>query len=437
MIIKRELEKSLFKYLESEQSNVLLLSGARQVGKSTLVRESLKNRQSVTINLYESPILAAQIDRVENFDELEKLLRREVNFVPSQGTVLVIDEAQEAVHLGRWIRFFKEKWTRQKVIVLGSILSNLFEKGIPYPVGRVEELVLRPFSFKEYLTAIRREGLRETLENITLEKPLSESERQSFIKPYLEYLRCGGMPEVVMNPSGAAEKTLDRLIGQYAVDVERHLKEIYKAMFLSVLDRIADITCQPIKLSQMISTDSPSYRKLPLLLEVLEKWHLVHKVSAQTKHPESAGGLASKRYLLDAGFASLLMNRCRPVEWTKRSNHGNIVFPKLQENFVCTELVASTQASVLNYYKETRNSQEVDFVVPMGNRWLPIEVKSQSALSRNSLIPMMTFLRQRSLKCGVLVYNGEMRRMRIEDKTVYAVPAFLAGELPVLVMDSL
>lgn len=439
MFIKRLLETSVWRYLNSpdEHSNTLLLSGARQVGKSSMIQNALQNSNSIILNLYEKTTLPKLIDQTESFEDFERLLLREINFKPSQGTILVFDEAQEAKQIGRWIRFFKEKWKNQKVILLGSILSNLFEEGVAYPVGHVEEITLRPFTFKEYLLATNKSGLREIIETVSPDKPLSENDRNALIRPYINYLQTGGMPEVVIKVNAGEETpslAWDKLLRHYSLDIERHMEEIYRSMFISAIDRIADITCHPIKNSQIISTDSPSYRRLPKLLEVMEKWHLVHKVSAQTKHPESASGLASKRYLFDVGLTNFLINHGLAVEWSERSDSGNLTFPKLQENFVAGELIALKNSPTLqiNYYKETRNSKEIDLILPINDKIVPIEVKSSSSISKNGLIPMLNFLNMRELSTGILVYNGKMQKNHFGEKTILAIPPFLVSELPKL-----
>ena len=436
MFIKRLLETRIWQYLNSpdEHSNTLLLSGARQVGKSSLIQNFLKNSNAIILNLYEKTTLPKLIDQTESFEDFERLLLREANFKPSRKTILVFDEAQEAKRIGRWIRFFKEKWRHQKVVMLGSILSNLFEEGVAYPVGHVEEITLRPFTFKEYLLAINKVGLREIIETMSPSKPISESDRNALIKPYLDYLQTGGMPEVVIKTNTNEEtpsSAWDKLLRHYSLDVERHMEEIYRSMFISAIDRIADITCHPIKNSQILSTSSSSYRRLPRLLEVMEKWHLIHKVSAQTKHPESASGLASKRYLFDVGLTNFLINHGLPVEWSKRSDSGNLTFPKLQENFVANELVAlrGSPTLQLNYYKETRNSKEIDFILLINGKIVPIEVKSSSSISKNSLMPMLNFLNMRDLSIGILVYNGQMQKFHFGDKIIFAIPPFLVSEL--------
>lgn len=436
MDIKRDILREISRYLDHNESysNTLLISGARQVGKTTLVQQAVQNRPHLFINLFESVTLAEKINAVTSFIDLERLFLRELNFKPSQGTILVIDEAQESKNLGRWVRFFKEKWAHQKVILLGSILSNLFEEGLPYPIGRVEEITLRPFSFKEFLLATNRLGLREILESASLEKNLSEDDRESFIPPYLEYLQTGGMPEVVKN-FVLTEKPLptvwDTLLRQYAFDVERYLGEIYRSLFIATVNRIAEMTCYPVKNSQIISTDSPFYRRLPSLLEVLEKWHLVFKVGAKTKVPESAGRLASKRYLFDVGLTNFLINRSLPLSWQKRPEVGNIIFGKLQENFVCNQIISNHPVPMANlsYYRDTRNSREIDFIVNIKGNYVPIEVKSQASVGRNSLLPMIHFLEQQGMKYGILVYNGPAKKLVHHRKTIFAIPPFLLSKI--------
>lgn len=431
MNIERDIIRDLSKYLDRNEVNfnTLLISGARQVGKTTLVQHVLRNRPHIFVNFFESVTLAEKIDAVETFVDLERLLLRELNFKPSQGMILVIDEAQEAKNLGRWVRFFKEKWTHQKVILLGSILSNLFKEGLPYPVGRVEEITVRPFSFREFLLATNRLGLKEILDGSSLDHPFSEDDRQSFIKPYLEYLQTGGMPVVVKNfvqGSEAVNRVWDNLLRQYALDVERYLGESYRSLFMAAVGRVADITCYPIKNSQILSTDSPFYRKLPGFLEILEKWHLVFKVPAKTKSPESAGGLSSKRYLFDVGLTNFLVHQGLPVLWQKRPEVGNIIFGKLQENFICTQLLSAIPAPTgsLSYYRDTRNSREIDFVIPFKGDLVPIEVKSQGSVGRNSLMPMVNFLEQQGMKYGILVYNGPIKQLTVHGKRIFAVPPF-------------
>lgn len=437
MPVIRELEAKILDYIRSAepQNNTLLLSGARQVGKSSLIQNLLQGQNALFINLFELPTFVERIDQTQSFAELEKLLLLEFGFSPGAGRLLVIDEAQESKILGKWIRFFKEKWRHQKVIVLGSILSQLFAGENNYPVGRVTEITLRPFNFKEFLLAIGQTGQRDYLNHFTLKTKMSPTDLQSFADSYLKYLQLGGMPDVVIRSEQKRESPVflwGQLLRQYAMDVERCLGENFKSLFLAAAKRIAELTCQPAKNSEIVATDSPFYRKVPLLIEVLEKWHLVLKTHVKTKQPEAGSGHASKKYLFDVGLTNFLLTQSKLPRWQDRSQLENLVYGKLQENFVMTELIAlkASPETGLQYYKDNRNSKEVDALINLGDKTVPLEVKSQTTINRNGLAPMTNFLEQTRGSQGVLIYNGLPTTLQHHGKTIVALPAFLTSEIP-------
>lgn len=442
MFIERDLQKNIKTFLKTKEkhSNCLLLSGARQVGKSSLVKNTLKNHPHLFLNLYESPNLVAKMDQTESFQEFEDLLFLETGFAPSKGKILVIDEAQESKKLGRWIRFFKEKWPHQKVVVLGSILSQLFSENKNYPVGRVTEFTLYSFHFEEFLRAANQNHLVEWLNQVPVNQQTKSVYFDNFWQHYLQYLQVGGMPDVVLRSfakENRPESLWEQLINQYALDIERYLGDNYKTLFLSAIKRIADLTCQPSKYSQIISSDSPAYRKTPKLLEVLEKWKLITLLSAKTKQPEAGLGMAAKRYLFDVGLTSFCLNRNQALQLKKRSDLENPIFGKLQENFVIHELLSLSPSAVLrlHYYKENKNSKEVDVLFSIQNSTLPIEVKSQTQINRNSLIPMINYLDRSQQNLGILIYNNNPQILSHKQKTILAIPPFLVRQIPRLVEE--
>lgn len=425
---KRNQRQFIFDYLKKDGPHpVLLISGARQVGKSTLVESCLQNRPHLICNLYEEPDLARRIDQTKNFNEFERLLLTQKNFLPSQDTVLVIDEAQEAKKIGQWIRFFKEKWHKQKVILLGSILSNLFLENKSYPVGRVVELVLRPYDFYEYLLATHRDGLAAAY-RLNFEKQRSGPEHELFWQAYLEYLQVGGMPEIVCQFASAGKETnlnWDQLIVQYAIDIERYLGTKLKNLFLTAIQRIAAHTCQPLKYSQILSTDSEFYRSIPKLLEVIEGWHLVLRSSPLSKALESSSGKASKRYLFDLGLTNLSLQRGSRHLFYQKEEFDEAVFAKLQENFVALELASHRgDPNELSFYRSNKDDREIDFIFQTKRFKLPIEVKSQKTINRNTLLPMTRYLEEQKLKTGLLIYSGPKTQLELHKKEILAIPPY-------------
>ena len=159
MIIHRDASRLLQKYLNSDEthSNVLLVQGARQVGKTLLCTQAVaalpKSRTSVSLNLELRPDIKLLMDGCQKFSDFESLLKSKMGFTPGAGAVLFIDEAQESKSIGGFVRFMKESWSDTKCILTGSSMSRLFDKDTRIPVGRYETLTVRPFSFREFLRA--------------------------------------------------------------------------------------------------------------------------------------------------------------------------------------------------------------------------------------------------------------------------------------------
>ena len=156
---------------------VLLVEGARQVGKTTLVSEALKNKpRSVVLNLERDALARSSIDACRQFSDFEELLEDEYGYTGRDGRVLFFDEAQESIRLGGFVRVMKEEWSRATVVLSGSTLTRLFRDDTRYPVGRVERLIVRPFSFSEFLSAIDKPHLANLLlegdlKNISVPRP--------------------------------------------------------------------------------------------------------------------------------------------------------------------------------------------------------------------------------------------------------------------------
>jgi predicted AAA+ superfamily ATPase len=149
--IPRRRDKAISDFLRdsSPNKNVLLVEGARQVGKSSLVSNALANveSKSYALNLERDARLCSFIDECRDFRDYEALLRDRVGFDPAKGEVLFIDEAQESRRLGGFVRFMKEEWHQVSVILSGSTLARLFREDQRYPVGRVDRIVIGSFCF--------------------------------------------------------------------------------------------------------------------------------------------------------------------------------------------------------------------------------------------------------------------------------------------------
>ena len=157
LYIERQEDRILEAFVRDDRPNksILLVEGARQVGKTALVQNTLQKSSMPTsaVNLERDSLLQSEIDESKDFYEFQDLLQDRLGFEGGSRSIIFFDEAQESRKLGRYVRFMKEEWEKTTTILSGSTLRRLFRPDTRYPVGRVRRLVLWPFAFSEYLKA--------------------------------------------------------------------------------------------------------------------------------------------------------------------------------------------------------------------------------------------------------------------------------------------
>ena len=194
-------EKSLAEWLDGSPRKPLLLRGARQVGKSTLVKEFARQRglKLFEINLEMNRQLAGlfasfQVKKI--IQELEALS----NLGPllSENTLLFLDEIQAIPEAIQCLRYFYEEYPKLPVVAAGSLVEfALTTSKISIPVGRMSYLYLGPMSFQEFLLATKREALLQRLKEYKLSDYFPEATHSQAIEALREYIVVGGMPESV------------------------------------------------------------------------------------------------------------------------------------------------------------------------------------------------------------------------------------------------
>jgi uncharacterized protein len=194
-ILKRNLEKKLETWKKSSGRKPLILRGARQVGKTTLIKEFAKSyKYSILLNLEKQ----ADADYFLKYNEAKTIieslfLSRNISIASASDTLLFLDEIQELPEAIQMLRYFYEEFPDLHVIAAGSLLEFAMRKVKSFPVGRVEFLYLHPLNFIEYLEAIGHRGALDKINKIPCE---------SFAHPVLlglfnQYAIIGGMPEVI------------------------------------------------------------------------------------------------------------------------------------------------------------------------------------------------------------------------------------------------
>ena len=406
--IPRTSDSEILAFLENSTpfKNVLLVEGARQVGKSSLVNHALQNlsNKATRLNLERDTRICSLIDDCQDFSDFVQLLSDRLGFRGDAGEVLFIDEAQESRRLGGFVRFMKEEWSRASVVLSGSTLGRLFREETRYPVGRVSRILLGPFSFSEFLEATGEGHLAEVVHSEA--RDISPQRHQRLLELYNSYLKTGGLPAVIM--AGGNPQDFLEILGQILSDYERDFIRIFgendAALVKGCLRSVANFVGGPSKNSSV--WPNPSTRINARIAEVfsrLEEWHLILRSDQKGPGPEATHAYLPKRYLFDSGLLRYLRESAVPdihiletVESNVRKSLGGVL-----ENQVATDL--ARQGLVLNGWKKTPSGGEIDFIVKVGNRTIPIECKSALKADRRQWQGVMEYLEQYGQKFGVVV----------------------------------
>ncbi len=391
--IKRFIEKDLSNWLRQTRPpyHCVLLSGARQCGKSTLLKHLFPT--GLHINLALEGGFTEAIDTTAHFDDFTLLVENRFGFKIGSGPVLIIDEAQLSKKLGGYVRFFKEKWQTQQVILTGSTLSTLFD-GHENPTGRVVEFTLRPFNFQEFLAATGREALLRKLKAWQPEKPLSETAHNETLMSLRDYLIVGGLPEVALTFKEGTDyqRLLGNIFALYKRDFDAQFSESDTAIFHQCFQRIAAATGSPIKNSSIIKSSSPGYTRVPRVLQTMEAWHLVLKVACETSELSRTATMVPKRYLFDHGIRYLQNpSRFAQINLQETDDPRREEWGGLIENFVLTELVSLGSVLPIKSWSKTNQSGNVDFIYSHGHQSTAIEVKLSSRFNRKHLAGLLAY----------------------------------------------
>jgi predicted AAA+ superfamily ATPase len=433
--IPRASDSSIAAFLKdsSLHKNVMLVEGARQVGKSSLVEHALRKSplKATCANLERDSRFCSLIDECRDFSEFEQLLRDRLGFLGDAGGALFIDEAQESRRLGGFVRFMKEEWSRASVVLSGSTLARLFREDTRYPVGRVSRIVLGAFSFSEFLEATGEGHLAKVVRSDSAE--ISPQRHLRFLELYNAYLKTGGLPAVVL--AGADQQNFTEILGQILSDYERDFIRIFGetdiALVKGCLRSVANFVGGASKNTSVWS--SPTTRMNARIAEVfsrLEDWHLIIRSDQKGRGTEASHAYLPKRYLFDTGLLRYLRESAVPeihiletVDSNARKSLGGVL-----ENQVAVDLMR--QGFTLNGWKKTPSGGEIDFIVKIGDRTIPIECKAALKSDRRQWLGVLEYLSQYGEDLGVVVSLAPFSETRLENGArVLSLPAYLVERL--------
>lgn len=416
----------------------LILRGARQVGKTTIVNQfSREFDLFLTLNL-EKSIDASLFERATTLDELVTAIYLHNNKPRKKGsTLLFIDEIQNSPAAVSWLRYFYEEAPELHVIAAGSLLESLIDKSISFPVGRVEYLALRPASFNEFLGALGEEELKESHANGEIPQPLHEKVMDLFNS----YTLIGGMPEIVAHYAAnrdlvALRPIYESLMVGYMDDIEKYsTSSSMQSVLRHILSTGWSYAARRITFEKFANSPYRS-REMGDAFRALEKTMLLELVypTTSTKLPLTRElRRAPKLLWFDTGlvnYSAGLQKELFGVVDIKSAWRGAIA-----EQIVGQELL--TQDSRYSYrrhfwVRDSRGSTaEVDFLYQHLERVIPLEVKSGS---NNKLRSLHQFMEEAPHTTAIRFWNQPRSTDKVytpsgKEFTLYNLPYYYSGVL--------
>ena len=368
----------------------LVIRGARQVGKSYLVRIFAKSefKNLIEINFERDNKVAALFED-ESPLRIVKLLELQFGKRIVQGkTVIFLDEIQAAPKVFAKLRYFYEELPLLHIIAAGSLLEFvLSESEFSMPVGRIEYLHLGAMTFEEFLLAGENSNLQDYLRNYTIEEELPDSIHQKLMTLYKTFVSLGGMPQVLsalMQTSSFREAEIikESIMQTYKDDFSKYGRRVNHQRLLNVFSKLPETVGMKFK---YVNIDRGEQAKeIQKSLNLLELAKIAYSVrnSACNGIPLGAETDARtfKMLFLDVG---LMLNSCG-LSMLDLEKAGDVMLVNsgaVAEQAVGQHLLYSQacykEPELYYWVREKKNSEaELDYVISEGERIIPVEVKS-------------------------------------------------------------
>jgi len=385
--------QKLIKWKNNSNRKPLIIRGARQVGKTWLMKEfGKKEYKSIAyINFENSKVLQSLFSQNFDIGRIITALQIESNTVIDKHTLIILDEIQEAEGAITSLKYFYENAPEYSVISAGSLLGVSFHKKTSFPVGKVEFLDLYPLSFIEFLLASKQDSLLELLNNGDWQ--LVSNFRDKYINLLRQYYFVGGMPEVVNTfiqnkDYKAVRKIQKQILSGYELDFSKHAPyEIVPRIRLVWNSIPAQLAKENRKFIYSVLKSGARAKDYELALAWLIDSGLANKVCRISKPNIPLKGYedfsAFKLFINDVGLLSAMVN----ID-LKTLLEGNKMFTEfkgaLTEQYVLQQLKSSGN-EVVYYWSAEKSKAEVDFIIQNNSSIYAIEVKAEENLQAKSL----------------------------------------------------
>ena len=409
-MIERSILKELERWKRSDHRKPLVLRGARQVGKTTVVNEFGKTYDHyLYFNLEDESTRDIFERNLPLNDKISLLYATQGKTIGQGSTLFFIDEIQNSPKTIALLRYFYEKRPDIHVISAGSLLENVVDLQVSFPVGRVQYLALHPCSFREFVTAVGKSHLLQIMD-----KPeLTTSIHHELMSLFNQYTIVGGMPEAVQRyaESGdilAQDDVYNTLLLAYRDDVEKYVrKDKLQTVVRYILTYGWGSAGERITFSHFM--ESPySSKEVGDAFRLLEKSMLLELVypTASTQLPTFPQLRRSPKLIwLDTGLVNYAAGIRKEVIGSK--DIMDVWRGRLGEQIVAQELrtLRSQLSAVRNYWARDKkdSSAEVDYVWSTDSQLFPIEVKTGH---NSSLRSLHSFMEDAPTNIAVRIWSG-------------------------------
>jgi len=411
--LRRAIDDKLAEWKTSSDRKPLLLRGARQVGKSSTIKEFGKQFEyffEINFEKKESQDAKALFEKISSPKRIceELSVIYDMPIIPGR-TLLFLDEIQTCISVISSLRFFYEEYPELHVIAAGSLLEFALREIPSYGVGRIRSLFLYPFSFDEFLRAMNLNLLADALRHASPEKPLSEAVHNKCIQQMLRFMLIGGMPKVVATYSRGGsllqcQQVLDDLTLSFYDDFSKYKERAPTSRLREVFSSV--IRQSGGKFNYSKASQNSNHGQIKESIELLELAGIIYPVTHTSANGLPLAAEMNTKYrkylIFDTGiyqrFLKLDLGQLLNAENLEQVNKG-----VLAELFTGLELVKSsscTYPAELYYWQREKpgSSAEVDYVVQCNADIVPLEVKSGT---RGSMQSMFQFLSEKKYAYGI------------------------------------
>ena len=422
---------------ENENRKPLIIRGARQVGKTWIMKTFGQQyfEKTAYVNFDNNARMKQVFEGDLDIERLVLSISAETGVsIEAENTLIIFDEVQEVPKALTSLKYFYENAPQYHIICAGSLLGVALHRGTSFPVGKIDFLKLYPLTFKEFLLATGNENFLKLIEKN--DYSMIKVFREKFIETLKHYYFVGGMPECVSNFSqnkdfNEVRNIQQRILLAYEQDFSKHAPHKIVPRLRMLWNSIpSQLARENKKFIYGIVREGARAKEYEMALMWLIDCGLVHKISrvVTPKLPLKAYEdlKAFKLFMLDTGLLTCMtgLNQSTLID-------GNNLFTEfkgaLTEQYVLQQFVAIDNLNIY-YYTNSRGSCEIDFLIDNGENIIPVEVKAELNLKAKSLkVYKEKYTPEISVRISMNDYNKE--------EWLLNLPLYVAGEIEKIIKE--